>query len=284
MGERNHHPFLVMLLFILLFIQCDIAAGNIVPVDGNYGGFPVPANSEPIYPTIPVFFKQESINVTFDSSKAHVNAFYTLKNNKSTAIDMGIALPFCNNSETYIMSLSLQEKEIDYNWLDETEINVIHILRHSNYHAITFNLSFTAYEEKTIHIQYSRECNIYDSMDGLKKKTHYGYRYLVGTARAWNHPLESASFEFWIPKSLCDQINTGYRKMSVRETSDYRIVSVKYENWLPSSDNVMVSVWWTQTVVDWAWVFLFLFGLIPSCSAIIAILVIVRKRRKKPSS
>ena len=284
MGERNHHLFLVITLFILLFTQCDIVPGNIVPVDSNYESFPVPTNYEANHPTIPVFFKQESINVTFDSSMAYINAFYTLKNNKSTAIDMGIALPFLNVSETYIESLSLLEQEIDFIWLDETEISVIPIFRNNEYYnAIAFNLSFMAYEEKTIHVQYSREYNIYNEWDGLKKETHYGYRYLVGTARAWSCPLESAFFEFWVPKSLCDHILMGYRNKSVRETSNYHIVSVKYENWLPSSNSEMVSVWWTQTVEDWTWVFLFLFGLIPSFSAIIAILVIIQRRKKSSS-
>ena len=93
MEKRYHNLLLVIFLLIILFIQCDIALGNIVPVDSDYGGFPAPADYEANHTAIPVFFKQESINVTFDSSKAYVNAFYTLKSNKSTAIDVGIALP-----------------------------------------------------------------------------------------------------------------------------------------------------------------------------------------------
>jgi len=285
MEKRNHHLFLVSLLFIILFVQCDIAPGNIVPVDSNYGGFPVPSNYEVNHPAIPVFFKQESINVTFDSSKAHINAFYTLENNKSIAIDMGIALPFLNESEKDIESLSVQEKELDYIWLDEKEITDIPFFRNSGkyFHVIAFNLSFTAYEEKTIHIQYSREYNIYNNTTGLKKETHYGYSYLVGTARAWNRPLESASFEFWVPKRLSDHIPKNHRNMSVRETPNYYILSVKYENWLLSDNYETIGVWWTQTIEDWSWAFLFLFGLIPGFSVTIAILVITKRRTKKPA-
>lgn len=281
MQKINQYLFCTALIFLILINQCDVVLGNPLPfrVDENYGGFPVPANYDCAKINCSVFFKQEIIKVTFNSSKANINALYSFKNNDSTSINMSIILPLPTYGKELNVSLLLEENEIAYRWLDSRELRVVPILSGSLiFRAIAFNMSFTADEEKTIHVQYSRDYHIVDRWDKWGKKTHYDYSYLVGTARAWNRSLESAYFEFWVPKNLSKNIPQSNENMSVRDKFNYFVLSVEYKNWLPSTGDEVIGVAWHKTIEDWTWINILLLGSVPVLSAIIAILVIIIRK------
>lgn len=275
--KPNQYLFCIVLFFFIVFSQCDVALGNPLPfhVDENYGGFPVPANYDCADINCSVFFKQEIINVTFNSSKANINALYSFKNNDSTFINMSIILPLPTYDKELDVSLLLEENEIAYRWLDNRELRGIRILSGNLFfRAITFNISFTADEEKTIHVQYARDYHIVDRSDVWEKTTHYDYSYLVGTAMAWNRSLESAYFEFWVPKNLSENKPQSNKNMIVREKVNHFVLSVEYKNWLPSNGDEVIGVAWHKTE-DLTWMNILLFGSVLGLIAIITILIMI---------
>jgi hypothetical protein len=193
------------------------------------------------------------INVTFDSSNANFHADYTFKNNCSNSSDLGIILPFADHSgyserpENII--LTREEHIINHSWVD-FPFDLNDYIIDSGLDAILFNLMFSANEEITIHVEYSRKYLI-------SRKYGCRYRYLVGTARSWNHSLESAFFEFWIPKKLCTNLTRSFdgRKESysdyfyneTRETEDYIVANIHFQDWIPDEDLDMIYVSWDRS-------------------------------------
>ena len=269
---------LTLILFIIFNVNfCNVTLGNPLPYeyDDNYGGAPVSVNY-----TSSVFFKQEIINVTLNSSKANVNALYSFKNNGVTSINLSIILPIpwavWSPEKLQTLNLVLEENHIPiaYTWLDSRDLRDLgDFWKFHIYEGIAFNMSFAAAEEKTVHVKYSRDYEITESDDIVGKNSFYEYTYLIGTARAWNHTLESAYFEFWIPKNLCSEKPQSNVEMSMKETFDYYILSVEHENWLPSSNDEVIGVRWNNTTGNRIWFAILLFGSVPVLSIIIAILI-----------
>ena len=282
---------LALILFIIFNVYfCNVTLGNPLPYeyDDNYGGAPVSVNY-----TSSVFLKQEIINVTLNSSRANVNALYSFKNNGTTSINLSIILPIPmqnpyspEDHQFLTFSPILEENHIPiaYKWLNSRDLRDFSIFHGTMiFRGLAFNMSFAAAEEKTIHVQYSRDYYITETEEFEGKINVYEYTYLVGTARAWNCSLESAYFEFWIPKNLCDKKPQSNVKMSMRETFDYYILSVEHVNWLPSTNDEVIGVRWNNTIENWIWLIILLFGSVPVLSAIIIILINkIKKPEKQP--
>jgi hypothetical protein len=293
---RIKFVFLVFITCSLLLIRCNLTRGNPIPVDINWETSPVSRNNSS------VIFKQEVINVTFDSTKANFTAFYTFKNIGSIVQELGILLPFVNygsSTRPKNVLLHLNKSEIDYIWQD---VNNVWEYGEETYQAITFNLSFNPNEEKVIKIEYYRDYMIYDSV--YNNKAHYHFRYLVGTVRNWNHPIDSAYFEFWIPKHICDgfewapYVNDTWKTINnaVKEDATYYIASLEFENWtlpnyigwIPAYD--FITLYWTKarpSVFDSTIIFIlsvFQAALIGFCVIVIPSFVVYHKRKKVNAS
>ena len=70
----------------------------------------------------------------------------------------------------------------------------------------------------------------------------------MGTASAWNHNITTASFEFYIPKSLCDDLDHERYFDHFEITDQYYIGAYYFSNWLPE-DLPFISVYWTHQVL-----------------------------------
>ncbi len=235
--------------------------GNPVPIgvqitDDDHGGFPLISNN-----TSSVYFKQEIINVTIGSSKAYIQADYTFMNNDSTPVNMSVGLPFTNyydplkRPENII--LTQNQKNLPYVWCEFPYNSTDY-----NFNAIMFNLTFNANEEITVHVQYSRNYFI-------SRKYGCEYRYLVGTAKSWDHSIESAIFEFRILKRICNQIFSSIGRSSesysheIRENSHYYIVSIYFQNWIPNTDFSSVGVRWERSYPpDISGILIFVIGIL----------------------
>ncbi len=296
--KRLNFIFLTAFIYSILLIRNNLAIGNPIPIDINWETSPVSTNYNNS-----VIFKQEIVNVTFDSLKANINAFYTFKNIGITAQDLGILLPFINykgaSTGPEDVQLLLNDNEIYYIWQN---IDNIWEYGDKTYRAISFNLSFNPYEEKMIQIKYYRDYMIYDSI--YNREAYYHFNYLVGTARNWNHPIQSAYFEFWIPKQICDDFEwppyvniTGNNvKDTVKEFANYYFASLEFENWtLPTYESNIgwvpafdfISLHWTKTRssgFDTTVIFIFSVfqtALIGFCILIIPSYVVYHKKKHK---
>jgi hypothetical protein len=232
--------FLIFVLsFTLSLNHFSITRGNPIPLDDNWGSSPVSTNYDSS-----IIFKEEIIRTTFNSSKVNFSAYYTFKNMNTTNSSLEILLPFYtyygDTTGPENLLLIMEGIKINYFWE-----NISNIWEYGNYNykAIVFNLSFMPYEEKVVNVQYCRNYMIYDSIEN--SEIHYSYYYLVGTARNWNHSIESAYFEFLIPKQNCDgfewapyiDLIGGNVISKVEENNFYYNASLRLENWtLPTRE------------------------------------------------
>ena len=246
----------IITLMVTMFINMAVftSNGNPVPTrdytDINYEGFPFISND-----TSSIYFKQELINVTFDSSKAYFQADYTFKNNDSTPLNMTITLPFANHynysKKPKNIILTQDQENLPYSWIKYPYdiISIPSYAYHYSLDAILFNLTFNANEEITVHVKYSRNYLI---------SRRYGceYRYLVGTARSWNHSIESAIFEFQIPKRICNNLSRAFDGSreersenlfhKIRENDEFYIANLYFQNWIPGDALNMIVVDWER--------------------------------------
>jgi len=132
------------------------------------------------------------------------------------------------------------------------------IFWYNEFYLIEFNLTFNAYEKKDVIIHYSRDYVVYDYESN--PEIHHIYQYFVGSLRIWNHTIDQAEFNFWVPKALCDNIQEiqeywypdylGNNTSNITEYENYYFLSVKYENWtLPdpeSYDYYFIRISWKE--------------------------------------
>jgi hypothetical protein len=247
--------FLPIFFLVLCFLESSHSWGNPLPfhVDENYESTPLLPNPESNATNCTVFFTQEVINVTFDSSFSHMNALYTFKNNASPPIEIGILLPFgpltlyTVSQGEFDVELLHAGQEIDFKWVNRMEIEEIPFYENNPiifYCGISFNLSFTSFEEITIQALYSRDLRMVERDEFSFLNLYYDYSYLVGTARAWNRSLDSAYFEFWVPKNITGIIPKSNELLVVREVDNYYILSIEYLDWTPSKADDVISLAW----------------------------------------
>ena len=238
MKNRKEKVFFCLLVTTILATNFNSVTSNPIPIDDNYETSPFPDNYDGS-----VYFKQEIINVTF-GEKATINAQYSFKNALSNETEIGILLPFAYHeysTEPIIKNLTVGEEKLDYSW---TTISIdLRALESSfsdyeDFSAISFILPFAANEEKIVHVQYSRDYEIYD----FSEEIHYSFAYIVGTANAWNHSIEYAHFEFWIPKEICNGYNPPpyLEPMTVREERNYYVATLDYKDWTPSNPRLVI--------------------------------------------
>lgn len=218
-------------MIITISIVSFNSKGNPIPGDFNEA-IPLPNN----FNNTSVYLKEENIIVVFDDEKANIKASYTFKNNNSNEIICHIALPFY--SEPKDISLMINGKNLEYKWtrIREHANNNFHDLKRS----IVFKIFFKGYEEKELRVNYNRNHVRYTSFEDYNI-IHCCFNYIVWTAQYWNHSIDHAHFEFWIPEKLFDQprdANSYFKKGS------YFVCSMNFYNWTPTRG--YVGVHWVQ--------------------------------------
>ena len=243
---RYKKTYLIAFIILLpTFIQYEWASGNPIPRDHYYSATPFSSTYNGS-----VVFESEHINITFEDAKAYISANYTFRNVNDTACNLTILLPFHNAyyHKPNVSELLANENNISYKWKNMTEslFNTYeNIFWYNEFYLIEFNLTFNAYEKKDVIACYSRDYVVYNYESN--PDIRHIYRYFVGSLKIWNHTIDKAEFNFWVPKELCDNIqeiqeywypdHLGNNTSNITEYENYYFLSVKYENWtLPYSE------------------------------------------------
>ncbi len=260
----NKPIFYVILLVatLMIYMRVDKGNGNPIPWDENWELAPIPTDY-----IGPIYFSEELIQVNFTEIQATVNASYTFTNLNDTKNNLTVYLPFVNyyniSKRPVVTIIKVDDIIVDYEW-QELGINLSTLYRgtlgYEQFYLIELNLQFEANETKELQVDYVRDYMKYDYPSN--SEIYYGYRYFVGSLRLWNQTLDSAKFEFWIPKSICDNIqkpwNSDYLGENITELHEYEnyyYLSVTYENWTfpPQTEdkstyiyNDFISVRWTK--------------------------------------
>jgi hypothetical protein len=284
---KNSSYILINSVIIFVFILSPLVnpvVGNPLPVDDKYQGSPFPNE---INTTI--FLKNEFINVTFNKRTAMIDASYSFQNEANISANLSILLPLAS---VYIVQptdidLLSEESVLNYTWINYTidlEALGFEPIYDKKFRSIIFNLSFDPYEIKSINITYSRSYIRYNSI--YESRIYYNYMYLAGTARVWNHTIDSALFKFWIPKTLCNwdpPIIPG--DSEIKENRDYYIVEKRFANWIPNRYEDFIRISWEEvkpiTQTFWGQVYTILTVAILILGSF-GLLIFLRMRRNKP--
>ncbi|MHA2247649.1 MAG: hypothetical protein ACXADY_22055 [Candidatus Hodarchaeales archaeon] len=254
----NGKRFLCVMVFVtlemVLFLPCG---ANPLPstTDFDSEANPLPENWEE-YTTsnMSIFLKAETINVTFTEDKASMRALYILKNEASNETSLDILLPFVERPSN--VELMVSGEPWNYSWI-ETRIFVPNRIDSTWTHdilsdeSIHFSLTFDGYEEKEVVVLYTRKYLIAETR--YDNKVVYEFRYIIGTARWWKYPLETACFEFWIQKEAFDKrviyTSTHFSHLNLPSyftnstKKGFIGLSVEYHNWIPVKDDYLVVYW-----------------------------------------
>ncbi len=238
MSQRNLK--IMILIWLTLFYQFNsrsesigeinsysrsIGDGCILPCD-LITSKPQMLNSSTIY------IKKIFYQVVFDYPKAKIRANYTLKNNNSINHQLGILFPFGMDQNIEISTLTVENKEIEYQWNINTSISLLN--RVLNASTIYFEFLIEAFEEKSIFIEYTVNYKLLEQDMG---RLYYGYVYCLETSNFWNSTIESVIFEAWVPRKyheVSEFIFSQITKIYIKEEDEYLIHWFEEENWFPS--------------------------------------------------
>lgn len=262
-----HKILLFCLASIFLFysnysMSYSLVSCNPLPAywDTSPEGIPLPVDYEDLLKTCnnTVYLYSESLNVSFSYDVAKINASYTFKNLSPNNTQLQIGLPFVDvprNLQITILKENISYKELIPSYGIDIPVN-------SSLEAIksitprdlaAFELAFEGYEEITIDVRYERSY-AYQTNYPRKKFFYYNeFRYIIGSARWWNHTIKHAYFEFRIDLTEFD--SGGVNSTSFLEagsisaefndikTSESIIFTRTYIDWLPN-DEVYFKVYW----------------------------------------
>ena len=141
--------------------------------------------------------------------------------------------------------LILNDVPFTYEWTNVSLEGIVTYGGKDPFQAIEFPLVFSAYEEQEVWIYYSRNYSVSTQYGVIGNKTHYHYTYLIGTARVWNHPIEVATFQVDIPRSICPAFPLhDYPGLAVEETDTWFIGTFEFSDWIPFDDVILIG--WTD--------------------------------------
>jgi len=212
---RNGHRAVSILVVVFMLLgvhsilfQTPNGGCNPISVDDGNSMNPFP------YEVTNVYMKSELIQVTF-SKLARVRAAYTFHHEGNASTIITIVLPFWSKPANINLECD-DGNDIDFTNGDfrppilEDEIsddNRLYVggreVEITRLDSICFNVSFLPDEMKTIYVNYSREYEMYDFP--MNEKIHYSFIYIISTACYWNHSIDHAKFEFFIPDEIIDK-------------------------------------------------------------------------------
>lgn len=241
MKSRKKTKLIILLWLAILyqFISLSESIGGIDsysrPVDD---GCILPCDlltSEPLtLDSSTIYIKKIFYQVVFDYPNAKISANYTLKNNDSIDHHFGILFPFGIDQNIEISTLTVENKEIEYQWNINTSLSLLdHVLNAST---IYFEFLITAFEEKSIYTEYTV---IYKILEQDMGRLYYGYVYCLETSNFWNNTIESVIFEAWVPRNyneVDEFIFSRITKIYIKEEEEYLIHWFEEENWFPSGN------------------------------------------------
>lgn len=226
-------------MFALILIAIPVADGNPVPYYPTFtakDGNPIPAVND-----TDVYLAEELLIFTFSSKSVDVQAEYLFRNDGPYHVNLSIFLPFNDTATVFDLKVdgidhSYQEYQMDlhrYYWWGSGR----------SYHGVLFGVSFGPHGSRNVSIGYQRELHVsYDYEDN--DKLHHSFNYMVWTTKYWNHSIDRARFEFWLPRSLYEEIDY-YDFNSSYESGKYTVLVEEYEDWSPSDYYGEVGInWW----------------------------------------
>jgi len=219
--KRMIIAFSILLLSFFPFTNANPMPSSVLE-NAQAGGSP-----EPYAENANVTFFKEIVKADIGRSTVKVHADYWFRNVGTRNETMKILLPLSKDPR----DIDLKANDHQTGWY-RTQFTYDGQYEHTNYVAILFEIFLYPLQEEKVTIEFTDELSVYDN--AMNDHKAYYYSYLVGSAREWNRPLESASFEFKVPRSMYDRgENEGWWRE--RKGFDY-VFTKEYSNWVPQWD------------------------------------------------
>ncbi len=217
-----------LLLGTLIVFSVGPVDANPIPVDHDRDGMPVPSNNFSVY------LSEEVVIVTIGKGQATVNGTYTFSNLGSNDTSLDILFPFEEVPD--IAGVWCDGGPVEHG---PGSLTVLYKWRYRNLNGTIFHIDVPADGASTVNIRYSRSYERPHFMED--PKVYYSFMYVVWTARCWNHSIDHARFEFWIPKDMYEGLE--HTSGALRDEGGYKVVIKEFFNWTPTYDHVGV-IWW----------------------------------------
>jgi len=160
---------------------------------------------------------QISYKGVFNSPNVDITAYYTIQSNSATNQTIGIFFPFSMETNITIHAIEIENQSIDLltlAWRINETIGTFPLTFTKDLKLLSLEISFSAYEEKTIFLQYSLQYHIrdYESI-----QWEHSYRYFFKPLRIWDNITKKTNhsfyYEIWIPNSYLK--NNGHLEYGV---------------------------------------------------------------------
>lgn len=241
----NRTLALASVLILLIIPTIPVIHANPIPSDlpyaSNWGGDPVPVDDDPEY-----YLEEERIVADIDKEKAKVKAFYTFQNPTGKKMDVAISLPFREEPDS--IGIYLDEVELtcikgyfNHEFPDKTDGHYEDVDLYMGIPSYSFSISIPPESHIEVEARFTSKVTVYDT--DLNDHIIYWYKYLVGTARYWNHSIDRAEFEFRIDKDdfTGTSMESRYTDWEIRETRTKVIFEKTYMDWTPESEYVGIA-------------------------------------------
>ena len=238
-----------IMIAIVAILCTQTGSANPISVDHGNEMTPMP------YEETSVYMSRELIVVTF-GDMAKVNATYTFTNDAENATNVSILLPFYSEpGEISILAIGTHIAfDIiplpEYYWENWTERNVARWNR-SWYHVVLFSIDIPGNDSVPVNVRYQREYESYSSNNppSTRYTVYHSFKYITWTASHWNHTIESAIFEFHIPKESADEIHLLWA-YEISERDGHVVAIQRYEGDTANGFGAYVEIMWEEERYD----------------------------------
>lgn len=199
-------------------------------------GCPFPYDITNAAPVSSFSLKNISYKGVYNYPNVDIAANYTIQSLNDTEQTIGILFPFSMDNNITIHSIMIGNQSMEFTWRINVTIDGILPKFTENLKLLQLELTFDAFEEKTIFIQYSLP---YHTITIQTIFREHSYLHFFEPAEIWGAPHQSVLYEIWIPKSYLK--NNGHvthgiysprewKKSRVEENEDFFTVIFENKN------------------------------------------------------
>lgn len=180
-------------------------------------GCPFPYDLSDFSTLSSISLTQISLKGVFNSPNVDITVNYTIQSNNATNQTIGLFFPFSIENIITIYAIEIDNQSIDLltlSWRTNETIGTFPIRFTKNLNLLSLEISFSAFEEKTIFLQYSLQYHI-KSYDNIVWE--YRYSYFFEPLILWDNIIKKTGiqihYEIWIPNGYLK--NNGHLEYGV---------------------------------------------------------------------
>ncbi|MFX1538589.1 MAG: hypothetical protein ACFFDI_30750, partial [Promethearchaeota archaeon] len=172
----------------------------------------------------------------FNYPNVDISANYTIQSHNDTDQTIGILFPFSMDENITLYSIIIENQGVESIWKINITLDAYPPRFSDNLKLLQLELTFNAFEEKTISIKYSLPYHTKTIQTVFRE---HSYLHFFETAELWGKPHQSVHYEIWIPKSYLKNngvIEYGiwsareWKKTKVEEKENFSVIIFENKN------------------------------------------------------